>query len=280
MGNFDKPYEELLFTDNFMFVKTMELYPEYCREMLELLLSVKIDKIESISTEKQIDNAYESKGVRLDVLVKDSNENIYDAEMQVVVEPDLPNRSRYYHSAINTDFLLKGNRYKDLKPVYVIFICVGSLNYEKQAPIYFFRKTDMNTKVVLADNECTVVVNSDYINNMDCDSISEELREFLYLVNKGKTKGKNNTLAHRIEGLVEKLKYNKEWRPEYMTLYEQMELDIEARKSEWLEEGKVLAYIDMIQNGIILPEKAAELLGMTVDEFNQKVEEYNASEVK
>ncbi len=30
MGNFDKPYEELLFRDNFMFVKTMEFYPDYC----------------------------------------------------------------------------------------------------------------------------------------------------------------------------------------------------------------------------------------------------------
>ena len=32
-----KKYEELTFTDDFMFCKILELYPEICRELLELI---------------------------------------------------------------------------------------------------------------------------------------------------------------------------------------------------------------------------------------------------
>ena len=33
-----KRYEELSFTDDFMFCKILELHPELCRELLELIL--------------------------------------------------------------------------------------------------------------------------------------------------------------------------------------------------------------------------------------------------
>lgn len=42
----EKPYHELTFTDNFMFCKIMEKNPELCRQMLEIILEIKIDRIE------------------------------------------------------------------------------------------------------------------------------------------------------------------------------------------------------------------------------------------
>lgn len=273
MGNFDKPYEELLFSDNFMFVKAMETRPDYLREMLELILSVKIDRIESISCEKNVDPFYDSKGIRLDVLVKDSYDNIYDAEMQVIVEPNLPKRSRYYHSAIDTEYLLKGNSYENLKPVYVIFICVGRLKFEIQKPVYFFQMMDKKTRTILDDKAYTIIVNSDYINgNPDGETLNDEMREFLYLVNKGKAQGGTDTLAKKIEKLVEDLKKKKEGRPKYMTAYEEIQIEGRRKYNEGREEGEFLNCIKLVEGGYITKEIAAESLGISVEEFNLKMQ--------
>lgn len=39
-------WERLTFADNYIFCKVMEESPEICKEMLELLLNIKIDRIE------------------------------------------------------------------------------------------------------------------------------------------------------------------------------------------------------------------------------------------
>ena len=39
-------WEELTFANNFMFCKIMESEPEICRRLLEILLHIKIEKLE------------------------------------------------------------------------------------------------------------------------------------------------------------------------------------------------------------------------------------------
>lgn len=70
--------------------------------------------------------------------------------MQVEKESELPKSSRYYHTSMDTHFLKKGNPYKDLKPSYVIFICMKD-PFEKGEAIYQFQMIDKNLQLQLAD---------------------------------------------------------------------------------------------------------------------------------
>ncbi|MCR4578853.1 MAG: Rpn family recombination-promoting nuclease/putative transposase, partial [Treponema sp.] len=97
MGQFSKPWNELTFADNFIFCKVM-LDEELCKKFIEILLGIKVAKIEYLNTENQIENYYDSHGVRLDVYVKDSD-RIFDIEIQTGDYDDLLLRARYYQGA-------------------------------------------------------------------------------------------------------------------------------------------------------------------------------------
>ncbi len=78
-----KEYEELTISDDFMFYKVMQ-NPELCKELLEILLDVEIEKLEYISRQKVLKKTYDGKGIRLDVYTKDINNTVYNLEMQAI----------------------------------------------------------------------------------------------------------------------------------------------------------------------------------------------------
>ena len=88
-----KPVEELTFTDDFMFGTVMK-NKTICKGVIERLLHIKVGKIEYPSLQKTIAPFYESKGIRLDVYVSDSD-RVFDIEIQTSIPPSLPKRTRY-----------------------------------------------------------------------------------------------------------------------------------------------------------------------------------------
>ena len=85
---------ELTIKDDFMFGAVMS-DPENCRELLEMILGISIDRIE-VSKEKSMVYHPEYKGVRLDVYARDEKNTCYNVEMQASRRPVLGKRSRYY----------------------------------------------------------------------------------------------------------------------------------------------------------------------------------------
>ena len=77
-----KNWEELTFADNFMFCMILEHNPDICRKLLELLLHIKIEKLEVPEAERTLQQDYDSKSVRFDVYTKDEN-RIFDLEEAV-----------------------------------------------------------------------------------------------------------------------------------------------------------------------------------------------------
>lgn len=75
MGQFSKKWEDLDFSDNFIFCKVMK-NEELCKEMLQILLKLNIKKIEYLNTEQHIETIYDAKGIRMDVFLKDSDKVI------------------------------------------------------------------------------------------------------------------------------------------------------------------------------------------------------------
>ena len=107
-----KSYEELGFTDDFMFGKVME-DKELCRAVLECLLEQPVGELQDVQAERQFRYTLDGKPIRLDVYTRDQN-TVYDAEMQnrnhkSREDMELPKRSRFYQSVMDTDFLQKGN---------------------------------------------------------------------------------------------------------------------------------------------------------------------------
>ena len=104
-----KRIEDLTFTDDGMFQAVLH-EPGICAELVERLLHVKVGRIEYPELEKTIAPFYSSKGVRLDVYLKDSDK-VIDVEMQSYPQEAIGLRMRYYQSMIDTDSLLKGQDY-------------------------------------------------------------------------------------------------------------------------------------------------------------------------
>ena len=198
-----KPVEELTFTDDFMFGTVMK-NRTICKGVIERLLHIKVGKIEYPSLQKTIAPFYESKGIRLDVYVSDS-ERVFDIEIQTSLPPFLPKRTRYYQSLMDVDNLLRGQSYAELKESYVIFICTQD-PFGKDLPVYTFRSVCSEDGSIFLDDKSVKV----FYNTGAYDKEGEpELSALLqYLCERRATSG----FTKHIDALVEKAKRNEKFR--------------------------------------------------------------------
>ena len=124
--------------NDFMFGRIIQ-NAEICKGFLERMLDIKIDKIEYPELQKSISPHYQSKGIRLDVYVQDSN-HVFDIEIQNSLDENLPKRTLYYQFMMNVDLLLKGKNYTEVKESFVIFICKDDF-FGFELPCYSFSNT-------------------------------------------------------------------------------------------------------------------------------------------
>ena len=66
-----KEYEELNFTDDFMFCKVMTNNQDLCHELLELIIGHKIGKFTRLDKQAPIEITADGKGIRFDVYSED-----------------------------------------------------------------------------------------------------------------------------------------------------------------------------------------------------------------
>ena len=117
-----KTVDELTFTDDGMFQAVLS-DPAIASELVERLLHIRVGRIEYPEIEKTIAPYYSSRGVRLDVYLRDS-EKVIDVEMQSHPQEALGLRTRYYQSMLDADCLLKGQDYPDLPASYILSFVV------------------------------------------------------------------------------------------------------------------------------------------------------------
>ncbi len=254
-----KSADKLTFTDNGMFQAVLH-EPGVCAELVERLLGVKVKKVEYPELEKTIAPYYISKGVRLDVYLKDEDK-VIDVEMQSQPQEALGKRARYYQSMVDCDSLMKGDDYTKLKESYILFIC-------KQDPFkdaseekfglsrYTFRNVCVENKGVNLDDKCLKVV---YNASAYATERDEKIRAFLKFVctnDPGEDEYSNNLFA-----TVEKLKANEKFLLEYAAMnIREMDLVRESKKEQAVEDALVA-----IKEFGIAPELAAEKMGAPLD---------------
>ena len=146
-----------------IFYKVMRDNPDVCQRLLEILLEIDIEKIR-MNCQEVIDIDWKSKGVRLDVYVKDSDK-VFDIEIQATNTKELPERARYYQGVIDVDCLCSGQPYKDLKNSYIIFICIPDI-FKKGLPVYTFENLcRQDTAISLGDRTLKYFFISDNCEN-------------------------------------------------------------------------------------------------------------------
>ena len=260
-----KILQKLNLEDDFLFAKVMS-DKEICKEFLEKLLNIEIEKIEMPTNQKVIDILLDCKGIRLDIYVKDENNTMYNIEMQRLDNKNLGKRMRYYQGNIDIDCIEKGQDYKELTKSYIIFIC--TFDYFKCGRHkYTFENVCLeNTDIKLKDDTQKIILNTKgYID----DNIDEELLEFLRYVEDSSEKTVKNakgTLVKHIHNRVIEVKKDKNVEVEFMTLLERDREKIEEGRREGLQEGK--------QEGIELTKKVFKLYksDYTIKEIAEKCE--------
>ena len=230
-----KEYSQLTFTDDFMFCKVLYTNKDLCKELLELILDIKIADIDFIDDQVSFKQTYEGRGIRLDVYAEDSDRTVYDIEMQTSIKGNLPKRSRYYQSMIDLNQIEKGASFSLLKPTYIIFICLDD-PFGKGLPVYHFSNLCRDDSTLeMGDDTVKVFINA----KGDRSGLSLNMSDFLdYLL----LKTINGDFTKRIQSAVEQTIEHKEWRTDYMKL----ELVLEEEREEGRGEGENLKLISMV----------------------------------
>lgn len=237
-----KRYEDLKFTDDFMFCKILYTNPALCKQLLELILGKKIKDIRYLAAQDSIDITSDGKGVRLDVYLEDEDK-VYDIEMQTTNKPNLPKRTRYYQGMIDLNLIEKGADYNDLKETFIIFVCLTDAFNQGRCIYTFENRCREVPDLCLGDESTKIFLNA----SGNKEDLPEELRYFLEFLSGAKPQGKLATeIAHKVALAAQ----HEEWRTEYMTLLQRdREKFIEGRE-EGLKEGKIAAILNMLKLNI------------------------------
>ncbi|MEE3409943.1 MAG: Rpn family recombination-promoting nuclease/putative transposase [Treponema sp.] len=254
-----KSFDELTFTDDGMFQKVMQ-NAELSAELVERLLGVRVKQVEYPELEKAIEPYYTSKGVRLDVYLKDEDKAI-DVELQSYPQKALGKRMRYYQSMVDCDCLMKGQPYTKLRESYILFICKFDPFHDETKsgsglPRYTFRNICAeNNSVNLDDKTVKVVYNSKAYESVEDPKVCALLR-FIQTNEPGE-----DDFSKRLCEFVAKVKENEKFRKEFT--------DMNLHDFDIITEAKEEKAIENARNALAMnlsAEQAAQITGLPLEQ--------------
>lgn len=257
-------WERATLADNFIFCKVMTANPDLCKELLELLLNIKIERIEIPVAERSFKVDYDSKGIRFDVYVKDGTGRCFDIEIQTTNRTNLAKRARYYQGLMDVDSLVSGADYSELNESYVIFLCMEDA-FGSGLPVYDFHQVcKQNSDILFNDGTHKVFFNASKYDKMP----TKGLREFFKFLN-----GLNaaSDFTDQLEQKVRYAKTNAQWRHRFMTWEQEMRIQVKE-KSEQL--AKTIAK-EMVEDRVnaMRADIEKEAKEMAKDLANEMVED-------
>ncbi len=268
-----KKWEDLTITDDFMFSQVMR-NEEICKALIEIILHVKVGKIEFLTSQHEIEIQPESKSITMDVYLRDE-EKVINVEMQAGNRLELPKRSRYYQAAADIDNTPPGGIYSKMKDNYVIFICTFDTFLQGKA-FYKFENfcLDCNPPLPLKDGTYKIFLNT---TAEDLSLLAPELKLFYDYIRKGKADGDH---AKTIDDKIVGIKNNIEVRGKYMTYTtriaeaksEAFEDGFSAGEERGISLGAQQAKIETAKNALTMNlsiEQVATLTGLSVEEIEK-----------
>lgn len=257
-----KQWRDATIQNNFVFGKTMELYPDLCRRLLELILDTKIKEISYPEREKTIEARTDSKGIRLDVYVEEKGSNrSFDVEMQVVNSDNIDKRMRYYQGLIDMDKLKRGQHYSKLGKSVIIFICPFD-RFAYGLHFYSFsERCDQNSNIKLNHGATKIFLST----KGTADDVTPDILAFLNYVDSGIVSGK---FVEELDAAVESVKSNEKARHDFMTLQMYLleeKMEAEDRRSEEIALNLIrmgLSYSDISEATDLTLEKIQQLANL------------------
>jgi len=270
-------WERATIANNFIFYKVMRNNPDICKELLEILLEFKIERIE-MSQEEVVDIDFASKGIRMDVYVKDADGlKAYNIEMQTTDTEELPERSRYYQGIMDVDLLKSGQQYKELKTTYIIFICLDDI-FKKGLAKYTFENLCLEDKKTKLGDRTQKVF---YICKNYDKLLDARQKAFLRMVTQNSS---SDDFTQRVGGLVENAKRNTQWRQQFMEWDREMAYMRAKGREEGRKEG---AQEKAVEDAVMLIKKykasleaAAQDAGAPLDKVLEALEAAPAETAK
>lgn len=258
-----KSYDELFFTDDFLFSKIMR-NPKIAKGVVQNLLGIKVKKIEFVTSQYSIDELYNGKGIRLDAYLEDEDK-IIDIEMQTVIKKDEGLRMRYYQSMMDIDHLNRGESFKNLKEFYVVFICLDD-PFGDAKPVYNFATKELDGSRILNDRIHKVIYNASSFEKADDRNVHAFLQ---FLKNRTAT----DSLTKEIQSAVNSCKNHQRWRAEYMLWKDQIREWKDEAREDGIKENTIETAKKMLEN-----ELSADLIvkctGLSLEEVNKLKENH------
>ena len=101
---------QVLFKDN----------ENWSKKVIQIVLNQTIE-IRHYETQAHLKGLNGSKSIRGNVLIIDTNNTIYNIEVQRNLSQAIPERLRYYGSRIDVSYLKEGMEYKEIPDVYILY---------------------------------------------------------------------------------------------------------------------------------------------------------------
>ena len=255
----EEKWKNATIANNFIFYKVMRNNPDVCKELLEILLQIKIDHI-VMKSEETVEVDYGKKGIRMDVYAVGANK-AFDMEMQTSDKGDLPERARYYQGILDVQELYSGEDYRSLKDSYVIFICIPDIFGKGLAKYTFENMCIEKPDIRLNDRTYKLFF---IANNYD-KILDEKQKAFLKLViSNGDSASHSDAFTEKISRLAEEAKINSQWRKQFMEWEREMAYKFREGEAKARREDARNLYA----NGVSI-ELIAKSLKMTLDEVRE-----------
>lgn len=167
-----------------------------CTQLLiQIILGKKDLKVTKINKQLPLSNLH-GRSVRLDVFAVDTNDTLYNIEVQKGDSGAVSKRARYNSSMLDANITESGDDYSALKETYVIFITENDV-LKGGLPIYHVERAILETGKLFNDKAHIIYVNSQIQNNTELgrlmhDFYCTDARQMYY-----------PTLAQRVKYLKE-----------------------------------------------------------------------------
>lgn len=202
---------------------------DIAKPFLEAILGIRIHELRDPEPEKTIEVNPLSKGVRFDVFVKEFGPNgetlrSFDIEMQMKDTHEIPKRARFYQAMRDSDALCRGEKYRDLKDLYIIFLCPDDI-FGKGRAVYKFKNLEVDDpKIDMGDQ----TFKNFYIFSKYRDVAEKAIRDYMeyFATNKA-----SSPETEDIDRLVKWYQTDSNTRIRYMTWQEEID-DMKAIAEE------------------------------------------------
>ena len=256
-----KTLEELTIKDDYLFKRIMS-EKDICIKFVQIILGIDIKDIVYIKTEEVVKELYDSKGIRLDVYLKDEDEIVYNIEMQVTSlgEEEFAKRFRYYEAMIDSYLLRVGQKYKDLNKLFIVFICPFEI-FKNERTIYSFKNFCVEDKSIeLKDDVTKIFITTKSPNK---ENLSEDFLALLKYIDGNIT---DNPFVNEIESKIHEIKQDEKERGAYMQYdLHLMQIEEEAEKRGFVK-SLLNSIKSLMENANYTVEQAMKILNIPQEE--------------